>query len=449
MDVVITGVAWVDEAHVTPTILHAYTYHHPHELTSFKTYVYSKGRYGFPIGNKQKFLALFPKANLIDKRIAPHTNKAITLTGLTLRPYQETLLVEILEFFESGGTTFNLSGKPSSGKSVLIAAILASLNIKTLVIAHMTLLTTQLFKELSAATDANITTLDDKHLELKDVNIATSQFISGRPELWREIKHNIGCIIVDESESAGALTMLRILQRAHAKYRIFVSATFSRSVDNRTEALMDLSGGTIFELVNPDIIVPSVMMVYCDEQYPRFISKHTTVKRRQKFFRQDSIADKVEFLVKKSLVKNRHILIAVNIQEFQEKLYERLSGYTTVGILNSQTSKSARDDILQKFDSGQIKVIIGAAVLNAGLSMPRVSTIIRVAFVSSKEKNVQLVGRALRSFPGKDGAFIFDLVFRGQNPYGRIQAYKQNGYKVTRHTWSQLEQALERQIVDK
>ncbi len=112
------------------------------------------------------------------------------------------------------------------------------------------------------------------------------------------------------------------------------------------------------------------------------------------------------------------------------------------GILNGQTKKKDRDEILREFNAGELRGIIGAAVLTAGLSIPRVSTIIRVSFPSAPEKNVQLVGRALRDFEGKDGAWMFDMVFDGQNPSKRITAYRANGYKITKHSWNKLKELL-------
>jgi len=442
VNAVLTGLAWFMKADFTEVqlqILRAkYSYEHPHEGSVFTTYVELDDRIGVPQGDKNKLELLIPWAEYEDKRITPLVDKPINLIGLALRPYQDDAMKEVLRFFHNGGTTFNLAGKAGSGKSVLIAGILAELGVKTLIIAHLSMLTEQLAKEIGTFTDADVSILNAKNTELQDVNIATSQFISKRPELWKDIKHTIGCIIVDESETSASLTTLRILQRAHARYRIFVSATFSRSTDNRTEALIDVAGKKIITLERPDLIVPNIMMVKCDERYPTFIHKNRFVKDKHRFFRQASILEKVLFLAEKSLAKGRYIFIATDIIEMQELIHQKLGA----GVLNGSTKKKDRDRILEEFNSGKLKSIVGAAVLTAGVSIPRVSTIIRVSFPGSPEKNVQLVGRSLRDFEGKEGAWIFDMVFGGQDPSKRIKAYKENGYKVTRHTWDVLKDKL-------
>ena len=154
----------------------------------------------------------------------------------------------------------------------------------------------------------------------------------------------------------------------------------------------------------------------------------------------NSIIDKILFITQKSLDKGRYILIATDIVAMQESIKEALD--VEVGILNNKTKKKDRESILEDFNSGKIRVLIGAMVLNAGLSIPRVSTIVRVSFPASPEKNTQLVGRAVRDFEGKDGAYVFDLVFQGKSPQARVAAYKENGYVVTRHTWNVLKSKL-------
>jgi len=442
INAVVTGLCWIMKADLSTLKLielrESYSYIHPFDDTSFETYIELDDRIGLPYGNQTKLKTLLPNLIIDDQRIAPKMNHTVNLTGLILMGYQEDALIEILEYFSSGGTTFNLAGKPGSGKSVLIAAILAEMGIKTLIIAHLSMLTTQLAGELSQFTDANASVLNAKNMELKDVNIATSQFISKRPELWKKLKHEIGCIIIDESETVGSLTTMRILQRAHAKYRIFVSATFTRSVDRRTQALKDVAGHKVVTLNRPDLIIPTIMMVRCEEWYPAFSGKNRFVKDKHSFFLQESIMDKVLLIARKSLNKDRYILIATDIVTMQERIQKELG----FGVLNGKTKKKDRDKILQDFNSGVLKGITGAAVLNAGLSIPRVSTIIRVSFTGSPEKNIQLVGRSLREFDGKEGSWFFDFVFVGQNPNKRIRAYKENGYTVTHHSWEKLKEKL-------
>ena len=335
----------------------------------------------------------------------------------------------------------------NSGKSFMLANILTKLNTKTLIIAHLSQLTKQLAKEIEEVLGVKPTILDKDTKQLGDINIATSQLISKNPDLWYLIKNGIGCIVIDEAETLASLSTLRIVQRAHAKYHIFISATFSRSVDQRTEALTDFSGDNVFTLKNPALLKPQVIAVQCNEVFMPPMDTKLYNLARGRFYRRDSISDKVIKVVQASLRKNRQVLIACDIVELQNKLKDLLTG---LGIpsecINSSTKSARRDEAQIEFDKEQLKVLIGFGTLNAGLSIPRISTIIRVATPSSKEKLEQLIGRARRDFEGKDGAFVIDLLFQGFGNESRLALYKRkrrtDGWKLNQVTWEEFEKRL-------
>jgi len=437
---VLTGMLWVAVKDLSQQAISAlksaYSYPHPFEDQNiFETFIELKDKIGVPFGDSQKALSFLKGFSIDDRRIATPFSKPAELKSLKLRGYQEEVLNEIKEYLENGGTSFNLAGKPGSGKSVMLAALLVHVKVKTLVIAHMSMLTTQLAKEFRESTTADVRVLDADNMELGDINIATSQFISKRPELWYKIKSEIGLIAVDEAESLASLTTLRIFQRAHAKYHIAVTATFTRSVDARTDALMDIIGHKKFILDNPNLLVPQITMIKCPERYPDFISSFLSARQKTKFFKNPSIFNKVCELIEISLRLNRQVLVAVDIQEFQNKLASTLNG---VGVLNGSTSKKERARILKEFDEGTLKILVAGMVVNAGLSIPKITTIIRVSFPGSAEKNIQLVGRALRDFEGKQGAFIWDLVFANKKPMARVAAYRNHRYPMDIKTYEEF-----------
>ena len=331
----------------------------------------------------------------------------------------------------------------NSGKSFMLGALLAKLQIKTLIIANQTLLITQLRQELNASLDADIRTLDKDNLELGDINVATSQFISQRPELWDKIKHNIGLLVVDEAHSIASKTTMRILQRAHAKYRIAISATFTRSVDMRTSALHDLIGHKTIELVRKDLLVPQVIGVKMPETFNPPLQKNLYKRAQSKFFTQASIDEKVVALCKNSVQKGRQVLIACDIIAAQERYVELLQAQgIEARVLNSKTSAKARAEILTDFDDEIIKVFSAGMVVNSGLSIPKITTIILVSFPNAEEKITQLIGRALRDFPGKQGAWFIDLQFSYRAASTRKRAYRKLGYPFMQTAWDKLERTF-------
>ena len=434
-----TGMVWVKLKDiiphmVLPSIINAYTYQHPREPdVKFTTLIMLEDRIGIPAGDTKKLFDILPELSIDNRSISTPFSKPIKLTGLELRDYQEDALQEVLDYFDDGEATFNLSGAPGSGKSVMLSAILVKMGIKTLIIAHLSMLTSQLKEEIEQFTDAKVTVLDKDNTELGDINIATSQFIANRPELWYKIKREIGLIAVDEAETIGAETTLKILQRAHAKYRIAITATFTRSVDGRTPALTDMIGHKVISLKNDALLKPTVISVNCEEHFQAPRNKNLYKKMLVNFFkRSHSIDSKILTIVTTSIKKKRQVLIACDLMDMQDRYASVLEakGFTC-GVMNGNTKKADRTRILEDFNDGKIDVLLGFGVLNAGLSMPKISTIIRVSTPGNVEKLEQLIGRSVRDFDGKEGAFIIDLLFSGfSNEYGsgqndkRLRFYK-------------------------
>ena len=445
---ILTGLLWVSLKDIGNSTIdnlkRAYNYQNPHEPSkSFSTYIELKDRIGIPFGNQIKAHQFINKDSIKDQRVSPKADKPIVFTGPPLRDYQETASTETMQYIKEGGSTWNLAGKPGSGKTFMLAHLLSTMQVKTLVIAHLSMLTDQIFNELNDNLDADIRTLSATQLELGDINIATSQFISKRPELWKKIKHNIGFIVVDESESAASDTTLKILQRAHAKYRMFISATFTRSVDGRTEALIDLAGHKSIVLERKDLLEPTIIGVECPEYFRAPQHKHLFKRAQVDFYKNHlSIDDKVSLITIASLKKNRQVLIVTDLIDLQERYKSILEANgITVGILNGATKVKDRRQILEDYDKEDIKVLIGAAVLNAGLSIPKISVIIRVSFANSKEKLTQLIGRSLRDYEGKEGAWFIDLQFT-QGVYKREQLYRAANFKYFKTTWNKFKESL-------
>lgn len=68
-----------------------------------------------------------------------------------------------------------------------------------------------------------------------------------------------------------------------------------------------------------------------------------------------------------------------------------------------------RRRILRALEAGRLKVVTNAAVLTEGWDFPALSCIIQARPTKSRGLYVQIVGRSLRPFPGKDDALVLDV----------------------------------------
>lgn len=333
----------------------------------------------------------------------------------------------------------------------MLSNLLAKLNTKVLIIANQKMLINQLSAEIEAVLGEKPNVLNAKNTKLGDINVATSQFIAQNAAVWYDIKQHIGLLVLDEAEALASPTVMRIFQRAPAKYRILISATFTRSVDHRTGALMDFAGHKRVVLHNNALLKPTIINVLCQEAFfpPRDTKRYARAK--SVFFEKDTITQKVVMTTQYSLSKDRQVLIACDLVNKQEEIMNALESLgIRAACLNGKTKDTERKRILEDYDSGTIKVLIGLGVLNAGLSLPKISTIVRLSTPSSEEKLEQLIGRGRRAFEGKEGCFVIDLWFRGFKNTKRLQMYslkeRVEGWKVFTLPW---ETFLEKYLMTK
>lgn len=100
------------------------------------------------------------------------------------------------------------------------------------------------------------------------------------------------------------------------------------------------------------------------------------------------------------------ILVFCRFVEDAERLADELCGFCEV--VSGATPKKEREAILERFKSGETEVIANVGVLSTGFDFPALDTIILARPTMSLALFYQMVGRAIRPYPGKDG-WVIDL----------------------------------------
>ena len=96
----------------------------------------------------------------------------------------------------------------------------------------------------------------------------------------------------------------------------------------------------------------------------------------------------------------------LHAQLVSEDLLRR--GYD-VPIISGTTPQKERDKILTAFDRGELVGIANVGVLTEGWDCPRLDCICLLRPTKSLGLYIQMVGRGLRNFPGKDNCLILDF----------------------------------------
>lgn len=108
----------------------------------------------------------------------------------------------------------------------------------------------------------------------------------------------------------------------------------------------------------------------------------------------------------KNGIERNGILVFTKFVEDAERLAEDLGPVCEV--VSGSTPKKEREEILENFKAGNIKVVANVGVLTTGFDFPALDTIVLARPTMSLALYYQMVGRAIRPYENKEG-WIVDL----------------------------------------
>lgn len=100
---------------------------------------------------------------------------------------------------------------------------------------------------------------------------------------------------------------------------------------------------------------------------------------------------------------------ARSVQESHALAARYLAAGVSAAAIDGTTRSDLRDEVLSRFASGEIRVLVNMAVLTEGFDVPDASVCIVARPVGHVGFWLQIVGRVLRPAPGKDRALVLDL----------------------------------------
>lgn len=119
----------------------------------------------------------------------------------------------------------------------------------------------------------------------------------------------------------------------------------------------------------------------------------------------------------KSGKKRNGILVFTRFIREANRLASEIEGCAMV---SGDTPKSEREQILEGFKAGEIKVVVNVGVLTTGFDYPELDTVIMARPTKSLSLWYQIVGRAIRPSPLKEKGWVVDLC-GNLNRFGKVQ----------------------------
>lgn len=359
--------------------------------------------------NIAKFTRVFNEP-VMDCTAAPKVIKKFEMSdSFKLRPYQQIGVNEIFDNFKKGNNDVMLQAKTAYGKTIITPYIIQELQLRTLIVVDQTFLSDQMFSEITGNCDADVTQLTSKNPRFADITITTFQLLNKNPKLLESMKGEFGLLIIDEAHVAACKSIVNLTSFIDARYRLGLSATPTRS-DGLDSVLTDIFSNTKVIGENPNNMTVHIHSFATNVGFKVYEMKDYR-KSLDRLITSEVVENMVKDLMEMLLRVDRVTLISVDSVSAQEH-YKNLYG-DIARVLNSSVKSKERADILADVDSGKVKILIGFAVLQKGISIPKLDTVIHLTGASTKEKVLQLIGRLKREHEDKKAPTFIDFHFDG------------------------------------
>ena len=348
---------------------------------------------------------------------------------MRLRKYQEEAIQEALS--KNNGIVILPTG---TGKSLVIAGICKEIKEPILILQPSKEILEQNFEKIKLLTneDIGIYSASKNKREINRITLATIGSIKDMA-LFQHFK----VLLVDECHyiSAKQGRYKELIKSIKFKKIIGFTATPFRTKTNR-------DGSTSWQFLHQTRpkILKEIIYIYqlkhaFKDKYLSEInyisSKYDLQKLKIKgndydeksiinYNKEIDIYQSIKLIIEKQ--EHNHYLIFATSLEESKFIVNILKNYNATTI-SSKNSNNERNDILNKFKSGEINVICNVGVLTTGFDFPALDCIILARPTKSLGLYYQMVGRGLRTFLGKDKTNIYDLCSNQLN-FGDLSTYE-------------------------
>lgn len=366
--------------------------------------------------------------------------------GYILRKYQEKAVLDGMEFFYSDNKKNMIEVLPTAaGKSLIIASIAHYLDEPVLVTQpSKELLEQNYLKYINYGNKAGIYSASIMRKEIKNVTFATIQSIYKKPELFEKFKY----LIVDEchlmsprvgDETKEASMYIKFLENLNLKM-LGLTATpfrlksFSYPEPHSKLCMLNQQRPKIFhDIIHVTQIKELIEggywadLIYVNKDFDRSFlvgrgngSEFTEESVIMSLKEQGTIQSCIEWV--KNLRKEgcKKILVFAPSIAVSEYIAKKVRCFS----ISSNTNKSDREYILNRFISGTDNCISNVNVLSVGFDCQQIDAIIDLNPTNSLAKYYQKIGRGVRvdlsPNPIKQDCIIVDLVGNGLI-FGKIE----------------------------
>ncbi len=283
-----------------------------------------------------------------------------------------------------------ISMPTGSGKSLVMALIVARLNVRTLIVVPNLELKKQLIGSFKAIFE------DMSNITIE--NIDSSALKSAK---------DYDCLIIDEAHHAAAKTYQNLNKRAWGGifYRFFLSATPFRNSADENLLFEGIAGEVIYQLRHAEA-VKEKLIVPIEAYYIEIPKQNTSAKTWQQVYSQLIVNNTIRNAIIADLMTNLHTAGAKTLTLVKEIAHgNRLSVLTEAAFANGQDEDTR--GLIEAFNGAKISTLIGTTgIIGEGVDTKPCEYVIIAGLGKAKSAFMQQVGRAVRTYPGKQSAKV-------------------------------------------
>lgn len=347
----------------------------------------------FPTGLLARVKAFLGDVPITDARVVPTSTVNLELKLGNIIPYHAQLLAMDAVITNPRGI---LSMPTGTGKSLVIALLLHTHQVRTLIIVPTLELKRQLTESLTALFGPSA----KKYLVIENIDSSTLN------------KHaNFDMLIIDEGHHAAAKTYHKLNKAIWNKiyYRYFLTATPFRNQEHEQLLFEAIAGKVIYKLGYKDSVMKGYIVpvesYYIDLPKVK-VSGVTWAQVYKELVTQNEWRNGLISALLRDFSRDKKATLCLVKEVAHGKL---LSEATGIPFANGADDESR--DYIRQFNSGGIKVLIGTTgIMGEGIDSKPCEYVVIAGLGKAKSAFMQQVGRAVRTFKGKESAKV--LLFR-------------------------------------
>lgn len=361
--------------------------------------------------------------DIIDERKTVDLKRApIRLKGITPRDYQiesARAAVQRVRGILDMGT--------GAGKTEVACAVIQYLGLPTLFIVNKKTLLLQTKERFEKRLGISVSVYGAGTYEMGEVTVASVQSLKKHlPRIKEQLNNYFQVVFVDECHNISNNSYLKVLKQCGAYYRFGLSGTPLDRTDNANLYVIGALGPVIYkvsssELIEDGILVKPKIFFLPVERYQgpmdayQFQQSHVWKEVYSNGIVKNSWRNEIITQIVEKLLTDwgrNNALILIREIEHGKNLQEKFEQDLTIIVpfIHGSTKKDEIEYQLNRFKQGRVPILIASTILDEGIDLPNISSIVLACGGESTIRSIQRIGRGIRKTKGKEDVVIVDFI---------------------------------------